>query len=304
MLAISLPWTKEDKIDITAMLQSVKDMGLDAIEFGYTLTQAQINEMVPLMKKMGLRASSVHSFSPVPDDKPSPRHVSSYYRISALDEDERKSAVQWMNRSIDTAVATGASVVVVHAGGVDLGDPRSPDLLNMYKEGKAGTVEYVAVREALLKEREANRGPFIEALNKSFDAIMRYAQDKGVKIGLETRYYPTEIPNHKEIGEFLKRYRAQGMHYWHDVGHAEVNSRLGITDHEDFFASYGRELIGVHLHGVEKLRDHHAPFFGDFDLKPVLKHFTKDTIKVIESRSGTFDQLKKAVAQLKSIFNE
>ena len=133
---------------------------------------------------------------------------------------------------------------------------------------------------------------------------MRYAQAQGIKIGLETRYYPTEIPNHKEVGEFLNRYRGQGMHYWHDVGHAEVNSRLGITDHEGFLKSYGRDLIGVHLHGVDKLRDHHAPFFGDFDLNAVLKYFTKDTIKVIEARSGTFDQLKKAVMQLKTIFSE
>jgi sugar phosphate isomerase/epimerase len=302
MLAISLPWAKEDNTDVTAMLKSVQDLGLNAVEFGYTLTQEHIDAMIPLMKKMGIKASSVHSFSPVPNDKPSPRHVSSYYRISALDEDERKSAVLWMDRSIDTAVRIGAPVVVLHAGGVDLGDPRSPELLELYKQGKAGTAEFVAARETLLNEREKARSPYIEALIKSFDAIMRYAQDKGVKIGLETRYYPTEIPNHKEIGEFLKRYRGQGMHYWHDVGHAEVNSRLGITSHEDYLKSYGRDLIGVHLHGVDKLRDHNAPFVGDFDLSAVLGHFTKDTIKVIESRFGTFDQLKKAVAQLKNIF--
>jgi sugar phosphate isomerase/epimerase len=304
MLAISLPWTKEDNVDVNAMLRSVKDLGLNAIEFGYTLTQEQIDAMVPLMKTMGIRASSVHSFSPVPNDRPSPRHVSSYYRISAVDEDERKSAVFWMNKSIDTAVLTGAPVVVVHAGGVELGDPRSPELLDLYKQGKAGTAEFIEARERLLKERERSRGPFIEALVKSFDEIMRYAQSKQIKIGLETRYYPTEIPNHKEIGEFLNRYRAQGMHYWHDVGHAEVNSRLGITSHDDFFKSYGRDLIGVHIHGLDQLRDHHAPFVGDFDLNGVLKYFTKDTIKVIESRFGTFDQLKKAVPQLKAAFKE
>jgi sugar phosphate isomerase/epimerase len=304
MIAISLPWTKEDNVDVAAMLKSVKELGLDAVELGYTLTQAQIDAIVPLMKKMAIKASSVHSFSPVPDDKPSPRHVSSYYRISAVDEDERKSAVRWMNKSIDTAVASGAPVVVLHAGGVDMGDPRSPKLLDLYKQGKAGTVEFVAVREELLKERERNKGPFLEALVKSFDEIMPYAQGKNIKIGLETRYYPTEIPNYKEIGDLLKRYCGQGMHYWHDVGHAEVNSRLGITDHEDFLRSYGRDLIGVHLHGVEVLRDHLAPFVGDFDLPSVLGHFHKDTIKVIESRFGTFDQLKKAVAQLKNIFKE
>ncbi len=302
MLAISLPWTKEDNVDIKAMLQSVKDMGLDAIEFGYTLTHDQFETMVPIMKQMGIKAASVHNFSPVPNDHPSPRHVSNYYRLTAVDEAERLSAVKWTNNSVDTAVRTGASVVVIHAGMIELGDPRSPELLNLYKEGKGNTAGYATVRANLLKQRERIKGPHLAALVKSLDAVMRYAKSKNIRIGLETRYYPTEIPNHKEIGELLDRYRSQGMGYWHDVGHAEVNGRLGITPHEEYLKSYSRDLIGVHLHGVQGLRDHNAPFYGDFHLEAVLPYFEKDTIKVIESRFGTFDQLKEAVEKLKSIF--
>ncbi|MBL8012360.1 MAG: TIM barrel protein [Candidatus Omnitrophica bacterium] len=302
MLAISLPWTKEDHVDIARMLQSVKDMGLDAIEFGYTLTHQQVETMIPLMKTMGLRAASVHNFSPVPNDRPSPRHVSNYYRLTAVDEDERRSAVQWTNHSVDTAVRTGAKVVVIHAGMIELGDPRSPELLNLYKEGRADTAEYEAVRSHLLKEREQIKGPYLQALNNSLDAVMRYAQDQGIKIGLETRYYPTEIPNFSEIGELLDKYRSYGMGYWHDVGHAEVNGRLGITAHEQYLRSYQRDLIGVHLHGVKGLRDHNAPFCGDFDLAAVLPYFQKDTIKVIESRLGSFDELVAAVKKLKEVF--
>src|SRR6185503_3242792 len=103
-------------------------------------------------------------------------------------------------------------------------------------------------------------------------------------------------------GELLERYRGQGMGYWHDVGHAEVNGRLGITPHEQYLKSYSRDLIGVHLHGVKELRDHNAPFYGDFNLEAVLPYFKKDIIKVIESRFGSFDQLKSAVDRLKMTF--
>jgi|CXWL01.1.fsa_nt_gi sugar phosphate isomerase/epimerase len=302
MLAISLPWTKEDNPDVKTMLQSVKDMGLDAIEFGYTLTHQQVDAMIPLMKQLGIRAASVHNFSPIPNDRPTERHVSNYYRLTAVDEDERISAVQWTNNSIDTAMRTGASVVVIHAGMVEIGDPRSPELLNLYKEGRSQTPEYAAIRANLLKERERIKGPHLEALIKSLNTVMRYAQSKDIKIGLETRYYPTEIPNFKEIGDFLDRYRSQGMGYWHDVGHAEVNDRLGITSHEQYLKSYSRDLIGVHLHGVMGLRDHNAPFCGDFNLEVVLPYFKKETVKVIESRFGSFDQLKVAVDKLKKIF--
>lgn len=302
MLAISLPWTKEDNVDVKKMLQSVKDMGLDAIEFGYTLTHEQVEAMIPLMKTMGLRAASVHNFSPIPNDRPSPRHVSNYYRLTAVDDDERRSAVQWTNHSVDTAVRTGATVVVIHAGMIELGDPRSPELLNLYKEGRADTAEYESVRSHLLQERERIKGPYLDALVKSLDAVMPYAQSKGIKIGLETRYYPTEIPNFSEIGELLNRYRAKGMGYWHDVGHAEVNGRLGITPHGQYLKTYQRDLIGVHLHGVKGLRDHNAPFCGDFDLSAVLPYFQKDTIKVIESRLGAFNELVVAVKKFKEIF--
>jgi sugar phosphate isomerase/epimerase len=302
MLAISLPWTKEDHVDVKNMLQSVKDMGLDAIEFGYTLTHEQVETMIPLMNIMGIRSASVHNFSPIPNDRPSPRHVSNYYRLTAVDEQERLSAVHWTNHSIDTAARTGATVVVIHAGMIELGDPRSPELLNLYKEGKGDTSAYQEIRQNLLKERERIKGPHLQALVKSLDAVMAYAQSKEIKIGLETRYYPTEIPNFQEIGELLNRYRAYGMGYWHDVGHAEVNGRLGITPHEEYLKAYGRDLIGVHLHGVKGLRDHNAPFCGDFNLETVLPYFQKETIKVIESRFGTFDQLTVAVAKLKSMF--
>ncbi len=303
MIAISLPWTKEDNADVSKMLQSVKDMGLDAIEFGYTLTHEQVEAMIPLMQRMGIRSASVHNFSPIPNDRPSPRHVSNYYRLTAVDEPERLSAVVWTNHSVDTAARTGAKVVVIHAGMIELGDPRSPELLNLYKEGKGDSPEYQEIRRNLLKERERIKGPHLEALIKSLNVVMRYAQSKGIQIGLETRYYPTEIPNFQEIGEFLERYRSQGMGYWHDVGHAEVNGRLGITPHEQYLKAYGRDLIGVHLHGVQGLRDHNAPFCGDFHLEAVLPYFKKDTIKVIESRFGTFDQLTVAVSKLKEIFS-
>lgn len=302
MLAISLPWTKEDNVDIAKMLKSVVDMGLDSIEFGYTLTHEQVEAMIPLMKQLGLRAASVHNFSPVPNDRPSPRHVSNYYRLTAIDEDERVSAVQWTNHSIDTAVRTGAKVVVIHAGMIELGDPRSPELLNLYKEGKADTPQYEQIRAKLLEERERIKGPYLQALVKSLNAVMRYAHDKGIRIGLETRYYPTEIPNFAEIGEMLERYRSQGMGYWHDVGHAEVNGRLGITPHSQYLKAYQRDLIGVHLHGVKGLRDHNAPFCGDFDLDEFLPYFNDDVIKVIESRLGSFDELVAAVQKFKQIF--
>jgi hypothetical protein len=89
------------------------------------------------------------------------------------------------------------------------------------------------------------------------------------------------------------------MGYWHDVGHAEMNSRLGVTKHEDFLKRYQDRLIGVHLHGILGKRDHMAPFDGDMDLNKWMPYFGKDIIKVVEAKFATEEQLRNAVAKLK-----
>jgi hypothetical protein len=93
------------------------------------------------------------------------------------------------------------------------------------------------------------------------------------------------------------------MRYWHDVGHGEVNSRLGITPHSEYFKDYEDKLIGFHLHGVKGLRDHIAPFDGDFDLKTaVYPYLKKEHIKVIESGSmASLDQIRSAVKLLAEV---
>ena len=134
------------------------------------------------------------------------------------------------------------------------------------------------------------------------DEIIPYARQKKIKIGLETRYYPTEIPNFPEIGELLQRYDSSVMGFWHDVGHGEVNVRLGIVqNHRDYFDHYADRLIGLHIHGVLGLKDHQAPFTGDFDLNPILPYLKKGVIRVIESHSSVSSQeIRDAVGKLRN----
>ena len=91
------------------------------------------------------------------------------------------------------------------------------------------------------------------------------------------------------------------MYYWHDVGHAQINERLGIAPHLEFLQRYKSRMIGVHLHGMHETRDHLAPFDGDLDLNPLLPFFPKDMIRVIESRYASVEQIKAAVDILNSL---
>jgi len=300
MLSISTSWMDSDA-DIKEWLARVKELGFDAVELSYKVTDDQLKDAEAVLKELQLKVSSIHNFCPMPDDEPSDRHPSNYYRLSSLDEHERKQAVKWTNIAIDTAQRVGAGVVVIHAGTCDFEDERSPQLFELYVSGQRDSEAFSQERERILTLREEKKGPYIEALKKSLSEVMAYGQSKNIIIGLETRYYPMEIPNFEEIGYFLDIYGNKGMGYWHDVGHAEMNDQLGIRSHEGFLETYKKYLIGVHLHGIRGRRDHLAPFEGDMKLSKFLPYFGWNVLKVVESKPfASADLIEEAVAKLKS----
>ena len=92
------------------------------------------------------------------------------------------------------------------------------------------------------------------------------------------------------------------MGYWHDVGHAEMNDRLGIKPHLEFLETYKDNLVGVHLHGVKGRRDHLAPFEGDMDLNKFLPYFKSNVLKVVESKPfASMDLMKESAAKLQDV---
>lgn len=302
MLSVSTAWNYKPGISMKDMLTQIKNLGVEAVELGYKLTEADLKEIFPLLKTLNMHVSSVHNFCPLPSDEPSPRHPSNYYRLSAIDEPERRKAVEWTNRAVDTAVQANCKVVVIHAGTIEL--PEDPTtILKKYKIGETDSTEFSQLRDQMLKNRALRRGPYLKAVIQSLKEVVAYARPHNVLIGLETRYYPTEIPNFEEIGEILKLFTPEEMGFWHDIGHGEVNVRLGIVkQHADYFNAYGDRLIGLHIHGVQGIKDHQAPLSGDFDLQPFWPIFRRDIIKVIESHAyATPQAMEAAVKVLKSV---
>ncbi len=298
MLSISTSWNSNADTNWQEWLTQIKDLGLNSIELSYTLSDTQLKSIEALIKTMHISVSSIHNFCPIPNDEPSPRHVSNYYRLSSLDDRERAQAIKWTKICIDTAVRVGAKVVVIHAGTLELADDPSIVLIKLFKEGKKDSDEFKQARERLIAVREAHRAPYIKALEKSLFEVVNYAKQKEIKIGLETRYYPIEMPNYDEIDYFLNLFGSYGMYYWHDVGHAQMQQKLGLAQHKDFLSRYKDRMIGVHLHGMKEARDHLAPFDGDLDLTEILPLLKDNIYRVIEARYATLEQIKTAVDKL------
>lgn len=301
-LAISTAWNSGIRPDIKQILSEIKQLGFNAIEIGYNFTPRRLKELISLLDGMGISVVSVHNFCPLPSEVKLDRFPTNYYCLSSLDEQERSKAVEYTKKSIDTACQVSCSVVVIHAGSVPLGNDCLKTLLKLYHNGKFGSEEYQRVKQELLTLRQAKKPAYFEAVVKSLRSVIEYACSCGIKVGLETRYYPNEIPDIEEVEYLLKLFQAQGLVYWHDIGHAEVNERLGIAAHDDYLRRFSGRMAGVHLHDLKGIDDHRAPFTGDLDFSKMVPYLRDGLIKVIEAHPpATPQQIKAAMERLSSL---
>ena len=300
MIAVSTAWNSKRQPQIEPMLEEIRALGAAAVELGYNFSESRLSEIVELLPRIPLKVSSVHNYCPLPDDGRLQRHVSNLHRLSATEESERARAVLWTRRSVDTAAKVGASAVVIHAGTVEMDGALEKELFRLYREGRRKTDECHQALAAFHRERARRAPVHLQAIEKSLKEVLSYARTRGIKIGLETRYYPMEIPSMEEVGFLLKKFAHEGLVYWHDTGHAEVNERLGLATHLGYFRGNEQHLYGMHIHGVIGLDDHQAPFTGDFDFGKIGDFLQRDIIKVIESHEEASPQeMKVAIKKLK-----
>jgi sugar phosphate isomerase/epimerase len=186
--------------------------------------------------------------------------------LAALDETERDLAVSFHRRSIDLAAGAGAQVVVVHLGGVNkhllAGERR---LRSMYERRSQLDEEWTAAADATVRERAEIAAPWLEQARRSLEELATTAETRGVTLGIETRLHYHEIPLPHEAVDLFAPYDRSLVGYVHDVGHAEVHHRLGVTDRDAWFDLLGDRLVALHLHDVRGLVDHRAPGNGDVD---------------------------------------
>jgi len=302
-LVFSTSWNAFRYTHAEKLVFDIKELGFNEIELSFNLTADIIQEIEGLVKNGGITVRSVHNFCPIPAGVERKLALPDYYSMSSQDEDERAKAVKQTKETIDTAARLNASAAVLHCGRVEIPD-RTRDLIGLYERGQAGSREFLELRSEMAAQRKTLQRPYFENTLKSLEELNRYADKKGIALGVENRFYYREIPDFSEIGLILDAFKGSRIFYWHDVGHAQVMDNLGFARHMDFLDSYKDRLFGVHLHDLKGCSDHQAPFEGGFDFRKLLPYIKEDTLKVIEAHHpATGEDIIQGRKILEAVFN-
>jgi sugar phosphate isomerase/epimerase len=297
VIGLSTVWTSKDARSGDDLLGPVLDLGFMAVELEYRITEKLYEEILPRIRANEIQVLSVHNYFPIPAILPPERASGDCFSLSSLDREERAKGIFYTTRTIEHAHDLGARAVVLHLGRVETDLPRN-GLQQLYREG-AWDAEGA---ELLQREREARaqkRDPHLDALLFSLDRIVKRAEQLGVVLGIENRYYFQEMPDTEEIGIILDQFRGAPIGYWHDTGHAAVFETLGILNHEELLQHYAPHLVGTHLHDALKLDDHKPPGTGEIDFTMVKKYIPEGAIKIMEIHpQATGEEIRDGLAFL------
>ena len=181
-------------------------------------------------------------------------------------------------RTIDTAAALGAKMVVLHLGLVPMRD-YTMRLIGMYAEGRGETAKFQKLREKAVAVRDKKRQKHLEQVYRTLDEVLPRAKEMKVMLGMETRFGIEEIPSETEADEILKRFGTESIMYWHDVGHAAVKETLGMMNLEGILEHFRGRTAGMHLQDFAPPADDHLPpGFGAFDFARLAPFVTEEMV--------------------------
>jgi sugar phosphate isomerase/epimerase len=255
-VSLSTMWAKGRFSHMAGFAAKVREFGFTHVEPNALVSPIMLNELL----KTAVPISSIHSPCPaVLSSKGSP--VSSL-SLSSLDMSERTEAVGFTKKTIDLSL--------------------QERLYKLHDGGYAQTEEYRETKERLVHQRFSLAPPYVDAARKSLQELSKYSRQKGIMLGLETRFHFNEIPDMDEMAGLLDELSERLAGYWHDVGHAEVQQQLGFSFHEEWLSRFKDRMVGIHLHDICDISDHHAPGNGNMNWEMIAKHLPQGIVRVCE----------------------
>ncbi|HEV7663912.1 MAG TPA: TIM barrel protein [Chloroflexota bacterium] len=262
------------------LLEQHRDLGFRRIEAYAHFTIETLRALANEAARRGMHIGSLHGPCPVPTGQNGYAAPIGDW-LASTNPAERTRSVDAHKATIDAAVEVGAKAIVVHLGNSGVAS-RQSWLFDVIKRSGRLSEEHVEQRDLAWREREANKGPHLEAALESICTLGEHARGTGVRLGVECRDGYHEIPSLDEFAAVLGATDGLPVGYWHDAGHGAKLDHLGFLEHEEFLRRYGERIVGMHIHDTRDGRDHLAPGMGHTDFTMLANYLQPDTIRTLE----------------------
>jgi len=294
MLAISTMWNALKQPDGASLFDELKELGFEAIALSRHLTLEQIEQLKPLFRQIGqIPPCVIQNFCPVLTGNPKVEAENDIILLSSLDNDERKEAIRRTSQTMELAVEMEVTTVMLRLGKVDTND-RSSLMTDLYdygeREFEAFSKKVTEATEWRKRKEEKHR----DAVLRSLDELNERALKMELRIAIENQPNYYQIPNFDEVELFINEFYGSPMHYWHNVGHAALQEKLGLCWSHEWIDAYSEHTIGATLYDLQELDPYHPPGTGDITWKPLSTQLPSDIVKVIEICHGDAEAVKEA----------
>lgn len=286
MFALSTAWVPGGNYKLSDIITLGKKAGFSSFELGVTSAKFKTAELKSLAESNGISIVSVHNICT--DKSVDEANLRGDF-LSSLDKKTRKNTVKLTLETISIAESLNASSVILHLGNVEMRHAKRKHLgFCKYVSQLGITKELVQVINRLLVLRKKTSKPYIDAVYESIREILDGSKGSPVNIAVENRYFFNEIPFPDELAAIFKAFDDPRLKYWHDMGHANMFSYLGIFKESVWLENFSGRMAGMHIHDALKSRDHMPPGKGsDIDFSSYVKYFRDDAIsKVVEIAAG------------------
>ncbi len=268
------------------MLREIADLGFEKVELSHGIRITLVPGILKAVEEGVIRVGSVHNFCPLPMGVM--QAAPNFFQPSSEDSREREQWLRQTKRSIDFAAQVGASLLVCHLGSVRylwlMPDRHMASYLRRRPDAvSAGDPAYRALVEKALHKFRKRMVPYWRNTQEGVLSVLDYAEEKGIRLGLENRERFEELPVDADFPEFLAGLPAHSpAGYWHDAGHAHLKEGMGLLDHRRQLENNAGRLLGFHLHDVADGHDHQAIGTGSIDFGMVAGFFKPEHLFVIE----------------------
>lgn len=301
--SLSTRWNASRHQSGEAMIDEILALGFRSVELSYDVRMDLMAGIRRRVEERAVTVTSLHAFCPVPLGAPIGHPE--LYCLASLDTRERRHAIRYVAETARIAAELHAPSVVVHPGHVAM-RPLTRKLRELYHRERRYTPRYDRVLLKLMARRERRAERHLDCLAQSLDELMPELARLNVRLGIENLPNWEAIPTETELEALLRRFDADRLGHWHDIGHGFIRESLGFGSQTRWLEKLTPRLIGFHIHDATPPdNDHLPPPRGAirFDL---FRHAARASgaARVIEVNPGTpADDVRAAVEFLNTTWD-